>query len=126
MAKKTNEKPIYKNAIRLQTGRDINNLLTRITNALIQGEISESRAKSLTYIANTMLQVQKQQADLNRANLEQKIMTERLDNLSKQNKLLQQQIEELSQTESVDNEIIKDWLEVTRPKESVVVELFQE
>lgn len=53
-------KPIYNYEIRLTTSNQVRVMLSRVANALIQDEISEERARALTYISNTILSSIKQ------------------------------------------------------------------
>ncbi|MDW5299537.1 MAG: hypothetical protein SA378_05295 [Sedimentibacter sp.] len=46
---------LYKNFIRVNTVSGVNKLLQRVINALIQDEITESKAKTIGYLANIML-----------------------------------------------------------------------
>lgn len=46
---------LYKNFIRVNTVSGVNKLLQRTINALIQDEITESKARTLGYLANIML-----------------------------------------------------------------------
>lgn len=54
MAKKEYE-PIYKNNVRINNARGVNRLLQRVINALIQDQISESKARTIGYLANITL-----------------------------------------------------------------------
>ena len=52
---KIEKKPIYKNNVRLNNPQGVNRLLQRVINALIQGEIEESKAKTVGYLCNIVL-----------------------------------------------------------------------
>jgi hypothetical protein len=49
------KKPIYKNNVRINSPQGVNRLLQRVINALIQGDIEESKAKTIGYLCNIVL-----------------------------------------------------------------------
>ena len=70
---KIEKKPIYKNNVRLNNPQGVNRLLQRVINALIQGEIEESKAKTVGYLCNIVLK-----------SLEAGELQERIENLERQ------------------------------------------
>ena len=51
--------PILTSEVRLNKPQGVTRLLQKVANALIQGTIEQDRAKSITYVCNTLLQSQK-------------------------------------------------------------------
>lgn len=51
-------KPILKSEVRLNKPAGVTRLLQKVANALVQGTIEQDRAKSITYVCNTLLQSQ--------------------------------------------------------------------
>lgn len=46
---------LYKNNVRLNDIQGVNRLLARVTNALVQDEITEDRARTIGYICNILI-----------------------------------------------------------------------
>ena len=63
----SNMNKLYKNNIRLNDIQGVNRLLARVTNALVQDEISEDRARTIGYLANILIR------GLEKGDLEQRL-----------------------------------------------------
>lgn len=91
MAKKEYE-PIYKNNVRINDARGVNRLLQRVINALIQDQISESKARTIGYLANITLkglELEELENDKNSGNTESEIWVQSILKLYERRKNLE-------------------------------------